>query len=731
MNIPLNTILSFQQPLLRRVLSSQSWSRLLGFVLLFLGTALSASAVTGFGDNFVLISRGRNKTQTTQTTYSTNNNNASAGRIQGQFLGSFDRNNDNTDSLYVNAKANTVADEDESVRSVTFLYRVYRTDNSGTKGDFIPIALKADEASTGSNVNWQSVGNRLNILNLNTVTSPGTYTLELYFQADVNTGNNGSNIILDNNQHYTAQFRVTFNGATVVATTWNGPTASVGNATANWFTASYWSNNLVPNSNTDVTIPFISGIAYPTIESGTALARNITIATNTNDNSRMGARLFLGASNRSVGGGQLYVYGNFQDNGGGFVQNDKNSLLSFEGRSQAIDARNFTVINMRVTGGGDKSISGDVSVRTQLIFQSVTLANGSTSRGGNLVTNASAGYGVVLSTSDAQLVTESDNGYVLGVVTKTSLVSPGNPITFGNIGATLTTTGNPGIVTARRLSAVYTGVGTSVSIRRSFTFLPDEPESGNFSLIFRYLTPDLNGIEPQDLRLFRSETADVPFENLGGTAVNNSVTVNNISGTLGATFTLGDRTNPLPVTLVSFTGLATAKGVALTWLTASEENNKGFGVERQLAGSSTWQQVGYVQGTNLAAGSRYQYLDATLPASATQAYYRLRQEDIDGVQIYSPVVAISQTAGGVTNALTLSPVPLKDGPLTVAFVGAEQAGSEVLVLNMQGQRVLRYTTTAGSEQSLSLPVGNLAAGVYILSVQVPGQAAQRARFVKE
>ena len=290
----------------------------------------------------------------------------------------------------------------------------------------------------------------------------------------------------------------------------------------------------------------------------------------------------------------------------------------------------------------------------------------------------------------------------------------------------------PGSVVLVRNSDTYHGVGESKSINRAFSLTTTSAvESNNFDLTFHYLNTLLNGIQAGNLQLFRSESGDNPFENLRSTALDTvakTLTRTGISGLLAATFTLGDKNNPLPVTLVSFSGVAAANGVNLNWRTASELNNKGFAVERQLLGGE-WQQVGFVVGTNAANGSTYKYFDGSVPAGATQAYYRLRQQDLDGKATFSKVVAVALTAG--TRELTVSPVPVKDGPLTVAFAEANQAGSEVLIINTQGQRVGRFTTVAGSEAALSLPVSNLAPGVYILRVQVPGQAVRHARFVKE
>ncbi|TDN38288.1 hypothetical protein A8B98_25135 [Hymenobacter sp. UV11] len=212
-----------------------------------------------------------------------------------------------------------------------------------------------------------------------------------------------------------------------------------------------------------------------------------------------------------------------------------------------------------------------------------------------------------------------------------------------------------------------------------------------------------------------------------------TVTLNSFAGTLVNTFTLGDAANPLPVTLTSFTAAPTAQGAALLrWVTATESNNRGFGIERQLGTSEAWQSVGFAA-AKATTGSTYEFTDKSLitaPAS-TQAYYRLRQEDIDGKVTYSPVAVISRMAAVASTELTLSPVPVGGTDnLSVGLAEAGQAGIMVAVINTQGQRLMNFTTQASTSGALSLPVSSLAAGVYIVTVQVPGQAARHARFVK-
>ena len=718
MTTPLNTL--FNQRQFRRVGAySHRRGLLMAVAILFFTLVTTAASATGFTSDFVIIRGNIGSTKIGPTSYYTNSaGSTGAAAFQGQNFGSYNLSNTNSDSLFVNAQANTLADNGDNVQSTQLLYRVYRTDSpNDTLVNFIPLALGFQSGNTGGSAKWQTLTNRSNLLSFANTSTPGNYTLQVYFQGTV-TGANKKNIFDlngNNGTYYTATFDVTVNGSQFIASQWNSGNTS---KSTNWFLDSNWSNG-IPNSNTDVTIPYVSGGTYPIItgNSGIAQAHNLSIKGRSN-NTR-------GASLTLDGRIQLNIYGNFQDSYGAFSQISSNTALALAGQDQVFDASE-TLINFIIAGGGTKTLTKRINIRNSIIFSNAYGGAGILATR----TDDPVSYGVNLQ-STAQIGGESETGYILGVLTTTRPVAQGQPNSFGNAGLDLTASGAPGNVTLTRTSSIYTGVGTSVSIRRGFFLQPDVANSGNFDLTFHYLTADLNGISPGNLRLFSSETFDIPFINLGATLADQNaktLTRTGIPVSLAQLFTLGDVTNPLPVTLVSFAATATAQGAALRWSTASEVNSKGFGIERQLAGGTTWQSVGYVTASNLASGSSYDYLDKTLPASATQVYYRLREEDKDGTLSYSPVAAISRAAAGAD--LTLSPVPLQAGPLTVSFAEAGQAGTEILVLNMQGQRMLHYTTTASADGGVNLALDNLAAGVYLVSVQVPGQAARHARFVK-
>jgi hypothetical protein len=691
-------------------------------LVLFVLGAAPAWAQANFTTNFVTIT-GTNQAGGVNNKYYTGSPTNAAGspKFDGASLGTFNRTTANENSLFINAEANTSATNNYVVQSAQLQYRVYRVDDAGQQGSPIPLDLPYASGVPSEKAVWQNVNpNGLDLLSLVVTRTPGTYYLEVSFSGQATDPNstvpasfldeNGGNL-------YKATFNVLVNGNQFITSTWNST------ASQDWFNVGNWTDG-VPTSNTDVVIEYYPGIRTPQInkfESGearTARVRNLTII---GDGSLPTVRGVLTQNENTT----LLVSGNFQDGDDGFAQNG--GVLELNGQNQTLDVSgtilNLAISNSSGSGGSVKTLSRGLTIGKSLVFRGVN--------SGTLATGNRSNQAITL--EQGVTLQEYEGAYISGLVIATQdAVVQGQKATFGNIGLDITpNSASAGKVTVTRTSSnFYRGIGTSVSIRRGFSITAENNSLTSFDLTFHYLNDNLNGIAPANLRMFRSVNGRVPFEGLALTSTGNkTLTRTGISGLLAAVFTLGDVNNPLPVELVSFTATGTAQGASLKWLTASEVNSKGFAVERQVAGATTWQQVGYVDATNKANGSSYSFLDKNIPASATQVYYRLRQEDFDGTLSYSPVATISRAAQGAD--LTLSPVPLQSGPLAVSFAEAGQAGTEILVLNMQGQRVARYTTTASADEAVHLSLDQLAAGVYQVSVQVPGQATRHARFVKQ
>ena len=100
---------------------------------------------------------------------------------------------------------------------------------------------------------------------------------------------------------------------------------------------------------------------------------------------------------------------------------------------------------------------------------------------------------------------------------------------------------------------------------------------------------------------------------------------------------------PLPVTLLNFTVTKQGDNAQLNWSTSSEENNKGFEIQRSTD-QSAWTVLSFIAGAgNSQTQNDYQYLDQNLPAGTY--YYRLRQVDYDGNSAFSKIVPVTFDGG--------------------------------------------------------------------------------------
>jgi hypothetical protein len=222
-----------------------------------------------------------------------------------------------------------------------------------------------------------------------------------------------------------------------------------------------------------------------------------------------------------------------------------------------------------------------------------------------------------------------------------------------------------------------------------------------------------------------------------GTATNwtrfNPTTSSNITGFMNTNagsvnavgvFTGTDITNtPLPVKLTSFTAAVESKDVVLTWVTASEDNNKGFEVERSVDGK-TFAFVGFVDGAgNSSVATKYSLLDAAAFASAKVdvLYYRLKQEDFDGNSSYSNTVMVSINAEA-SNGLSVYPNPFDDS-YTVSLTANNAGAANIELFDIQGKMVNKQNKelTKGFNTVQIDNLVNLHTGIYFVKVTVDGE----------
>lgn len=144
---------------------------------------------------------------------------------------------------------------------------------------------------------------------------------------------------------------------------------------------------------------------------------------------------------------------------------------------------------------------------------------------------------------------------------------------------------------------------------------------------------------------------------------------------------VGEGIGPVPVSLLSFTGVLNRKVVDLKWNTDNEVNNAGFEVLRSGPNQENWEKIGFVPASGLTAATYLLTDYAPLPGTNT---YRLRQLDMDGREKFSNIIAVNNT--GTASLVRAYPNPFKD-QFTLVFNSRALINTRAVILNSQGVKV--------------------------------------------
>ncbi len=194
----------------------------------------------------------------------------------------------------------------------------------------------------------------------------------------------------------------------------------------------------------------------------------------------------------------------------------------------------------------------------------------------------------------------------------------------------------------------------------------------------------------------------------------------------------------LPVTLSEFTGKKEGTSNLLSWRTYTEQNNRGFELQKSVNGID-FSSIAFVPtkaaiGGNSTAEISYGYSD-TKPFTGNN-YYRLKQMDFDGKATLSNVVLIKGSRGNELMLTSIYPNPTSKTLHVVINAPASQT-AQLLIADLAGRSVQQQTTILQSgDNNLDVNVAPLAKGVYILKVVCSpanggGCEAAVSKFVKE
>ncbi len=180
----------------------------------------------------------------------------------------------------------------------------------------------------------------------------------------------------------------------------------------------------------------------------------------------------------------------------------------------------------------------------------------------------------------------------------------------------------------------------------------------------------------------------------------------------------------VPVEFLSFNAVSSNGSVNLSWLTATETNNKGFQIERKENPTAEWNQIGFVEGKGTTSKKSYYTFSDNQPASGT-VYYRLKQTDLNGSYTYSNTIEVNT---GVLSYSLEQNYPNPFNPSTTIKYYTASPGKVVLkVYDLTGKEtavLVNENQNAGSH-SVNFNASSLASGMYIYKLTTGNFSASK------
>jgi subtilisin-like proprotein convertase family protein len=549
----------------------------------------------------------------------------------------------------------------------------------------------------------------------------GTGTLEYskdngmtYQLSNVFTGLSAASyqiVVRDANLCTTAPQTTTVGSTSTV--TWTGVVSN------NWFSAGNWFPTCVPDASLDAVIS--SGT--PQIGGALAQVHNLSIS---------------GAGVLTINtGGDLEVSGTFTTaSSSSFTA--LAGVTTFLGTgAQPIPAASY--FGLAVSGATPKVLSGSVTIASTLDVSAgmLRLGNFNASLADNQVVSGAGPSHFVVTDGSGVLTFKSVGGgeSALFPIGSTATSTDYTPATLTNNGTSDDFSGTVNDVVPIVLP--YDPTGQHV-LQKTWDISEATPGGSSAFLTLGWNTANegaafdrtrcgvahfTGGIWEHYLRDFAAAT------NLGGGRWERT-RINNL--TSFSPFTVQDDTQPLPVELAAFTADRQGANAVLRWTTASEKNNRGFGVEVAAAHApDAWRELGFVtsQQTTSNTPSHYSFTDKT-PGKNGGFLYRLRQQDLDGTIVYSPVRSLDFGTPHTT-AVTAAPNPFRTA-LEVRVVATVAGPAQLSLIDALGRTVLQQQLPVAAGENRLTPAipADLPAGTYILTTSVENQLFH-VRLVKD
>jgi len=186
-------------------------------------------------------------------------------------------------------------------------------------------------------------------------------------------------------------------------------------------------------------------------------------------------------------------------------------------------------------------------------------------------------------------------------------------------------------------------------------------------------------------------------------------------------------TTIIPVELTSFTAELSSREILVSWITATELNNRGFDIERNMNGK--WEKIGFKDGKGTTTEeSYYSFIDKfTYESFVGTITYRLKQMDFDGTYAYSSEVEVSVDFTPKEYTLYQN-YPNPFNPVTtIKYSLPFESNVRIAVYNILGEMldVLVDETKAVGFHDFNWNASDLASGIYIYTIEAKSVAGDK------
>ncbi len=186
-------------------------------------------------------------------------------------------------------------------------------------------------------------------------------------------------------------------------------------------------------------------------------------------------------------------------------------------------------------------------------------------------------------------------------------------------------------------------------------------------------------------------------------------------------------TTPIPVELTSFAATVGDASVLVEWKTATEINNNGFDVERNIDG--TWKSIGHVAGAGTTTEPKeYTFVDRfEKQVYSGTVEYRLKQVDFSGTYEYSNIISVE--VDFTPKEFTLEQnYPNPFNPTTkIKYTLPFESSVSIQIYNAIGQMVAEVVNQVQNTgyYEVEWSAKNLSSGIYIYSMNAESADGQQ------